>query len=150
MHGDLPAADALAAVVASVRAQRHPGGDNHPLNRLAPQRWLRDAVRRHPELVNLTQLEPVEAALRPGGVKEPDAAIGVGRDPDGNQVVAAFSTGIDLDVIPAAADARLMHCPEARLIVVVPERDAHPVTYRLAASLADPAEIVTVSGDWRR
>ncbi|MCX7620442.1 MAG: hypothetical protein N2037_06305, partial [Acidimicrobiales bacterium] len=139
LHGDLPAAEALAAVVSSVAQHRRPGGDNHPLNRLAGQRWLRDLVRREPSLVGLSSLEPADAPLRPLGVKDPSAAIGVGCDPSGASVVAAFSTGIDLDVVPAAADARLMHAPGARLLVVLPERDAHAVTYRLASSLRDPA-----------
>jgi hypothetical protein len=63
--------------------------------------------------------------------------------------VAVASTGIDLDLLPTAADLRLAHAPSARLVVVVPERDAHPVTRALASSLVDPAEVVALPGDWR-
>jgi hypothetical protein len=51
--------------------------------------------------------------------------------------------------VPAAADARLAHARDARLVLVVPERDAHPVTAALAAELVHPAEVVTVPDDWR-
>jgi hypothetical protein len=61
----------------------------------------------------------------------------------------ACSVGVDLDLVPAAADARLLHRPAARLVLVVPERDALPVTRDLASMLATPAELVAVPGDWR-
>ena len=32
---------------------------------------------------------------------------------------------------------------------MVPERDDHPVTRKLASALVDPAEVVAVPGDWR-
>ena len=57
--------------------------------------------------------------------------------------------GIDLGLVPMAADLRLAHAPGARLVLVVPERDAHPVTRRLAAALVEPAEVVALPGDWR-
>jgi len=53
------------------------------------------------------------------------------------------------DAVPAAADARLLLAPDADLLVVVPERDAHPVTQALAARLTRPAEVVALPGDWR-
>jgi hypothetical protein len=65
-------------------------------------------------------------------------------------VVVACSVGIDLDLVPSAADARLLLDPDAELLVVVPERDAHPVTRALAARLRHPATVVPLEGDWRR
>jgi hypothetical protein len=65
-------------------------------------------------------------------------------------VVVVCSVGIDLDLVPFAADARLAAGrPDARLVLVVPERDAHPVTRELATLLRVPAEIVAVPGEWR-
>jgi hypothetical protein len=64
-------------------------------------------------------------------------------------MVVATSVGADLDLVPAAADARAARAPEARLVLVVPERDDHAVTRRLAAALAEPADIVTVDAGWR-
>ena len=59
------------------------------------------------------------------------------------------SVGVDLDLVPAAAEARLVLAPDAPLLLAVPERDDHPVTRALAVQLKDPAQIVAVSGDWR-
>ena len=56
-------------------------------------------------------------------------------------MVVVTSTGIDLDLVPTAADLRLAHAPGARLVLAVPERDAHPVTRRLAGELVEPAEV---------
>jgi hypothetical protein len=64
-------------------------------------------------------------------------------------VVVACSVGVDLDVVPSAADARDALAPDARLLVVLPERDALPVTRRLAGSLVEPAEVVTVPLEFR-
>jgi hypothetical protein len=63
--------------------------------------------------------------------------------------VLVFSVGIDLDLVPAAAEARHAIDPKARLMLVVPERDDHPITHAFAEALAEPAEIATVAGDWR-
>jgi hypothetical protein len=64
-------------------------------------------------------------------------------------VVVVCSVGVDLDLVPAAADARLALDPLAALVLVVPERDDHPVTRSLAERLTRPATIETISGDWR-
>jgi hypothetical protein len=53
------------------------------------------------------------------------------------------SAGIDLDLVPFAADARdALGGPDTRLLLAVPEGDDHPVTRELAARLAVPAEVV--------
>jgi hypothetical protein len=52
------------------------------------------------------------------------------------------STGIDLDLVPFALDAREMHRPDAELVLVVPARDASPVTASLAAAAIHPPTIV--------
>ncbi len=148
LHGDLPAPDALTSVVDAVRRHRRADAPAHPLNRLAAERWLRRRVLDDPALAGAVALSPAEPTVRRTGVKEVTAAIAVGRADDG-AVVVACSTGIDLDLVPSAADARAAHAPGARLVLVVPERDAHPVTARLAAALVEPAEVRTVSPDWR-
>jgi hypothetical protein len=149
VHGDTPAPQALAAVVETVRRHRHPGAVGHPLGRLAPERWLRSVVLERPGLVGATELEPVEPVLVRTSVKDPAAAIAAGVDVDGQPVVVACSVGIDLDLVPSAADARHRHAPGARLVLVVPRRDDHPVTRRLARRLVQPADIVTLPDDFR-
>jgi len=150
VHGDLPTPDALRSVITSVDMVRRAEAEAHPLRRLAPEGWLRSVVLADPPLVGASALRPAEPALPRDSVKDTVAAIAVGSDPDGGGVVVACSVGVDLDLVPSAADARVVHDPPARLVVVVPERDAHPVTMRLAARLQRPATVVTVAGDWRR
>jgi hypothetical protein len=80
-----------------------------------------------------------------------------GIDSEDQPLVVVASTGIDLDLVPWAADARLAASgvaldngrPLARLIIAVPKGDDHPATRRLAADLRQPAEIVAVRPDWR-
>jgi hypothetical protein len=150
VHGELPTPEALATVVDKVRRHRQVDAEAHPLGRLAAERWLRSMVVDRPEVVGAAHLQPIEPTLARDGLKDVAPAVAFGEDAAGGAVVVACSVGIDLDLVPAAADARLANAPDARLVVVVPERDDHPVTRRLAASLAQPAEIVTVPTAWRR
>jgi len=150
VHGQVPAADALALVVDKVRRHRQADAEAHPLGRLGAERWLRARLLEHPAAVGAVRLAPADPTLVRDGVKDVAPAIAVGHDAAGVSVVVACSVGIDLDLVPAAADARLAHAPDARLVLVVPERDDHRVTRQLAAMLAIPAEIVVVPADWRR
>jgi len=150
VHGSLPTPEALASVVQSVDTFRRPETEAHALHRLAPEGWLRWRVVTDPAFVGLGALQPAEPTVPRDSVKDTGAAIAVGTDADGAPVVVACSVGIDLDVVPAGADARAALAPDARLVIVLPERDDHPVTRHLAEALAAPAEIVTVPADWRR
>jgi hypothetical protein len=60
---------------------------------------------------------------------------------------------VDLDLVPAAADARLIHAErtgrhDTALVIVAAHRDLHPVTRRLNDQLRQPATIVGVPNDW--
>ena len=149
VHGNLPTPDALASVVQSVAVHRRSDAEAHPLRHLAPEGWLRWRMIADPSFIGAAELHPAEPPIPRESVKDTAAAMAYGTDPDGRPVVVACSVGIDLDVVPSAADARLALDPEARLVIVLPERDDHPVTRRIAGSLLHPAEIVGVSGDWR-
>jgi len=150
LHGALPPEDAVAKVVDAVREQRRAAAAPHPLNRLAGERWLRSVVVAAPDLVGADALLPTPPVHPRTSVKDLAPAPAVGTDAEGRPVVVVASVGIDLDLVPAAADVRLRDSdPDARLVLVVPERDAHPVTQALAESLVHPAEVVGVPGDWR-
>jgi len=149
LHADRATEDALRSVAETVAAHRRPGAPSHPLNRLAAERWLRSRLVDDPSLVGAAELYPVEPIVPRGGVKEAWPAAAVGVDAGGASVVAVASTGIHLDLVPTGADVRLAYAPDARLVLVVPERDAHPVTQALAAALVAPAEVVAIPGDWR-
>lgn len=149
MFAHLGETDALARAVDVVRRQRGPGAARHPLNQLVPERWLRAVVVAHPEMVGATELRAVGSAYPRRNLREAGVATAVGTGLDGEPVVVVCSTGIDLDLVPAAADDRLTHAPGARLVLVVPADDALGIIRDLAALLRDGAEIVTIAGDWR-
>jgi hypothetical protein len=148
LHGDLAPASALRQVADTVRRHRRAGAPAHPLNRLAAARWLR--ARLLADRLAGWSLDPVAAVVPRSGVADDGPAFAYGRDGAGAPVVLACSVGVDLELVPAAADARDGLDPGARLVLAVPARDAHPVTRRLAAALRRPAEILAVDGDWRR
>jgi hypothetical protein len=148
VHGDLPPADALEKVVAAAREHRRADLPDHPLHRLAAERWLREVVLAHPDVAGLdagTALERHEGPAPRPNVRDPWPAVAVGPG-----VVVVTSVGIDLDLVPYAADARLAAAgDDARLVLAVPSRDAHAVTAALAAALAHPAEVVPIADGWR-
>lgn len=149
LHSGVPAAEQLARVVKIVRDLRQSDADRHPLNQLAPERWLRAELCRIPQAIGLVGLRPVAAAVPRQGLRESDIAVATGEADDGRSVVVACSVGIDLDLVPAAADARAAVDPGADLWLVLPERDDHPSSLRMAAHLHDPARIVSVPDTWR-
>jgi hypothetical protein len=144
LHGDLAPADALERVVAIVQEHRRPGAPPHPLNQLVPERWMRWTLRNDPSRVGLDRVEPATSPRPRVGLRERDIACAIASD-----AVVVCSVGVDLDLVPSAAEARLALAPDARLLLVVPERDDHPATRAMAQRLKHPAEVVAVTGDWR-
>lgn len=143
MHGDTPTVDSLRRIVDVVRRHRATGADPHPLNRLGGERALRSRVVDDPSMVGLAMLTPAAPAEPRPNLKDPVPCVALGTAPDGHAVITVFSSGIDLDVVPFAADARLFHgSPDTELVIVVPERDASPVTRRTASMLRHPARVV--------
>jgi hypothetical protein len=149
LHAGLAPADQLRRVIDIVRRHRRPGAPPHPLNQLVKERWLRSRLVAEPQRIGLERLRPIETAVPRANLRETGAAAGVGVTPGGEQVVVVCSVGIHLDLVPTAADTRLAVDPAARVLLVVPERDAHPVTEELARRLDPPGEVVRVEGDWR-
>jgi hypothetical protein len=76
--------------------------------------------------------------------------MAVGVDVDDQPVVVAASTGIDLDLVPSAADARrAAGLDETRLVLAMVPADAHHRTQQLAGRLRHPAEVRTVPANWK-
>lgn len=133
---------ALERVVASVRAHRTIGALPHPANTLSRERWLRRVVIADPGLVGAASLEAVESPVARADLRVAAPAPAAGVGDDGTPVLVVCSTGIDLDLVPAAWDARLRDGRRGlRLVLAVPAGDDHPVTRALAASLVEPAEV---------
>jgi hypothetical protein len=61
----------------------------------------------------------------------------------------AASVGIDLELVPVAADGRALHEPHARLVVALPARDGYGPTRYLAEALHTRAEILAIGDDRR-
>jgi hypothetical protein len=62
--------------------------------------------------------------------------------------VVVCSTGVDLALVPLAADTRAWHDPAARLVVALPQRDHHSATITLLGLLQRPAELVDLTPGW--
>ena len=159
LYPDGPTPELLAHAVATVAALRRTGQGPHPANLLVPERWLRSVVVERPELVGLVELTPATPAEQREDLRQRGVAPAWGIDRDGRPTVVVCSVGVDPDLVPQAADARL-HAPlwpgapmvapgEWRLVLAVPEGDDHPLTRRAAALLRQPAEVVTVPPEWR-
>ena len=149
LHADEPTAEAIGRVAEVVRTHRSPGASPHPLNRMGAARWLRSLLIRRPELVDAGRLRAASPPVPRGGPKDPSPAVAYGLTPDGRRLVVVVCVGIDLDVVPFAADARLFLDPDAELTVALPRRDAHEVIRAMAARLDRPAEIVEIDDGWR-
>lgn len=150
MHAAVDPRHALVRTAELVRRMRTADAPPQPANQLSPERWLRAVVVANPALVDAAHLEPAAPALPRSDLRTPAPAPAVGADLDGAPVVVVCSTGIDLDLVPAAADARARHAPAAPLVLVVPAGDDHPITRELAGRLRPPARVATVPSQWKR
>ena len=152
LHGDVPAVASLARIVREVERHRGAGARPHPLNRLGAERLLRWRVEQQPELVGAVALRPVPPPLPRANLKDPVPCVAAGVDGDGAAVVVVCSSGVDLDLIPFALDARL--AAEAagpgaerggRLVAVTPARDRVPALEGLVALARRPVELVSIA-----
>lgn len=146
IHAELPGRtplQALAGVVEEVRRHRLLGETGHPADQLVPERWLRAVAVAHPDLVGAAELRPVPVATPARDLRErrPAAAL------DGDTLYV-FSTGVDTELVPEAADTRSVHGAR-ELVLVVPAGDDEPITRPLMARLLEPARVQLVSRGWR-
>jgi hypothetical protein len=140
--------DSLARTVEQVRSHRYPGAPVHPVQLLSRERWLRSMVVTDPSSVGAATLAPVGMTTEPSGLKDVHPAAAIGTDADGGAVVVVCSTGVDLALVPLAADTRAWLDPTARLVLAVPARDHHAATLTLMGLLRRPAELVDLAPGW--
>jgi hypothetical protein len=158
LHPDGIPDEFVARAVEAVRGARRSDAPVSPVSQLAPERWLRAVVRRHPTLVGVERLRSGPPPTPRPDLRARSVAPAWADDGDAPLVIV-FSVGVDPDLVPQAADARLQalgwpdfpnprgHVPP--LVLAVPEGDDHPLTRRLAALLRYPAQVITVPSDWR-
>lgn len=145
IHGDVPANEALAGVVDAVAEVRDVGSPAHPLNRLSPERFLRWRLEQEPWLVDLAAVTPAPPPVPRRNLKDRTPCSALGQRLDGTPVVVVCSVGVDLDLIPYAADARLASGASLDVIVALPPRDIVPATRELAGLLRKPVTMVPVA-----
>jgi hypothetical protein len=149
LHGHLPTEDALARAVDEVERHRRPAAAPHPVNRLARDRWLRAQVLDDPSLVGLRAIEPIAPATPRRNTRDALPAGAIGVDDDGARVLVVTSVGVDLDLVPVAADLAAREHAD-RIVLVTPPRDQVPVLRSFADRLPLPTTLVAVEGDWPR
>ena len=170
---------ALAETSSAVRSRRRPGALAHPANRLARSRWLRAVVVSSPGAVGLAgDVLAVPPPLPWFDLPEAGPAPCVGESASsGSPGVAGCSVGVDLDLVPTAADCRLMYGSDgggggggggvgvggggggvgvggggggvaSEVWLIVPAGDDIPIQHELASLLDPPARVVTVARGW--
>lgn len=149
LHGDTPTVESLARVVAAVAEHRVPGAPQHPLNTLGAERLLRWRVVQQPELVGASVIAPSPPPLPRENLKDPVPCVATGLTDDGSTIVVVCSSGVDLDLIPYAADARLAvlggsGVGDGRLVVVMPSRDRIALVDEIADLLRHPLTFVSL------
>ncbi len=140
--------DSLARTLEQVRAHRYPGAPVHAVQLLVRERWLRSMVVAEPALVGAASLRAADMTTEQMGLKDVHPAAAAGTDPDGGPVVVVCSAGVDLALVPLAADTRALHDPAARLVLALPARDHHAATVSLMGLLRSPAELVDLTPGW--
>ncbi|MCO5313478.1 MAG: hypothetical protein M9952_11165 [Microthrixaceae bacterium] len=144
MHAEVPPATALHNAVEIVRTYRHAAAALHPLRDLVAERWLRQIALADPSLVGARELFPIDSTLQPQSLRESQPASASGVAADGSPIIAVFGAGVDLDIVPHAADTRALHDPDATLIIVMPQRNILAPVVAVADALVSPARFVNL------
>lgn len=150
MHAAVPTAESLARVVAAVGEQRRLDAPPHPFNRLARERLVRWQLIDDPSLVAAVTLRTADPPIPRTNLTDAVPCVATGSDREGRHVIVVCSVGVDLDLIPFAADARLADragsedAAGSRLVVVTPSRDRIAITERLAGLLRSACELASI------
>src|SRR3546814_19947630 len=97
LHGSLSPIDQLGRAVEIVRSLRRAGAAPHPLNPLAPERWLRARLVADPGRPGLVRLAPVEGAVPRPKLPPRPVAVARGRAAHRPAVGGACPVGVAPD-----------------------------------------------------
>ena len=145
MFAHLPPAESVLKAAEYVRRWRYRGATRHPLRDLVLDRWLRAELCADPESVGAKHLRPLECSVEPTNLRELQSSAAGGADLAGRPLIVVCSAGNDLEAAVVAAETRAWRSPDARLVLVVPERSSVAVLELANQQLRSPAEIVTVA-----
>lgn len=144
MFSNVPTGEAIAKAVELVRRHRRPGGPTHPLRDLVPERWLRRLVVDDPALVGAVSLEAADTTYDAPSLREAQPAAAVGTSTGGAPLVVVTTAGVDVDVVPLAADTRAALDPSADLVVCGPDRHLIDATRAVGSLVEPPVRFVAV------
>lgn len=146
LHGHLPTHEALANVVAAVTDHRSERAPQHPLNRMAPERYLRWRVEQDPSLLPLRDFTPVDPPVDRLSMKHAEPCLATATHADGDPVVVVFTSGVDLDLVAFVADVAVQRRGEFERVMVVagPERDLVAINRDLADRLRVDVEFIAL------
>lgn len=151
LHGDLPTVEALSGVVEAVRGHRSAEASQHPLNRMAPERLLRWRAIDEPARLDMVAIEAVGPPVPRPSMKDQAPAVALGVDAAGVRNVMVFSSGVDLDLVPFAVDARASLVAQGHadldpaITLVMRENDLVAITRDVAGHAAVPVSFVTIT-----
>ena len=146
LHADRPVEPTLVSTIDQIRKHRTAGAVAHPVNRIGRERWLRELVRVDPSLAGITDPELVEPVPPRTSLLEASAAALLGVD-GGRRVLVVFSVGVELGLVPAAADLVAAHRPD-EVRFVLPARDRLPYLERLVERLGVPVSFADIKVPW--
>lgn len=142
VHGTVATVEQLQDVVRTVMSYRRQATLRHPISALAPERALRYRALSQPHRIGFATMEIAEPPVPRVNVKDSVPCCALGRTRDGADAVVVFTSGVDLDVVTFAADARTRLAPTAELLIATEARNLVPVQRRLAALLRLPARFI--------
>jgi hypothetical protein len=142
LHGHLPTPEALAQVVRSVADHRRVDAPQHPLNRLARERFVRWRLEQEPDRCGLALVVPASPPVPRPGLNAAEPCLAGAVDHRGRAIQVVCSSGIDLDLVGFVADVQ--PSSDDPVMVVIPSRDRVAVTEDLLGLLAEPVQLVTI------
>jgi len=147
LHAERPTEATLVDTIRRVEAHRRTGAVSHAVNRIGRSRWLRSVVMNDLGQVGLEAATLVEPVPPRTSLLEARSAALVGHDPSGVLNLVMCSVGIDLGVVPEAADLVAVTGAE-RVVLAMPERDQLPAIRDLAELLPEPTTLVSIDVPW--
>jgi len=135
--------DRIRAAATLVRQHRRPDAPPHPLQRVAPERWLRHRLVDKPQRWGFADLKPVSLLAPRVGLRLNALAAALGSRPDGSPALVVCSVGVNPELVPLAADLRQARHPDAELVLATPGPDLHAAIVRQANRLTTPVTLLT-------
>lgn len=148
LHGHLPTVDALAGVVSAVTEHRSERAGQHPLNRMAPERYLRWQVEQDPSSVGLDEITQIDPPVDRLSMKHNEACVSTAIDTEGRRLAVVFSAGVDLDLVAFIADVIVQLADDIeRVLVVLEPKDLLAITQDMVRLLKHPVGFATLAHD---